>query len=255
MRSSSSVQCFAKLPFACADLAGAGKEHEDVAMGLLKGGFDSTGDTSWKQPRALADIPFLNRKGLPAGRDHRRVAEHGRDGAALHGGGHDQELQVPAKLFPDIEAERKGKVCMDAPLMEFVEDDHGHAFEARVGLDAARENAFGHDLDPGLLRPLHVEAYGITHGPAHLLAKRFRHPARGRDSGDPPRFEHDDPALLGRQHLEQRQRDTGGFAGSGRRAQNNGGVLEDRFFERGQDVVDGIGNHGEPSVLGEAILE
>ena len=124
-------------------------------------------------------------------------------------------------MFADVEAEREGKVGVDAPLVEFVEDDHGHAVEARVGLDAAGEDALGHDLDPGPLRPLRIEAYGVADGLAGLLAERSRHPARGRDSGDPARFEHDDPALFGRQYVEKRERDTRGLAGPGRRVQND----------------------------------
>ena len=113
---------------------------------------------------------------------------------------------------------------MDAPLMEFVEDDHGRAFEARVGLDAAGEDALGNDLDPGLFRSLRIEAYGVADCFARLLAQRFRHPARSGNSGDPSRFEHDDAALSLREQVEQGERDPRGLSRSGRRMEYDRGV-------------------------------
>ena len=105
-----------------------------------------------ERARAIRKVALFYGKGLSRGGDYRRVAQQRRDGAIVQGGGHDQYLQVLPQVFADIEAERERQVGMDASFMEFVEDDHCHAFETRVRLDAAAEDALGNDFYAGLRR-------------------------------------------------------------------------------------------------------
>ena len=128
--------------------------------------------------------------------------------------------------------------------MKLVEDDQRCSLKPGIGLDAARQYPFGHDLDAGLIRDPRIKTDRVPHGLAGLLAEGLGHPAGSRHGSDPARFKHHDAALFGRQDVEQGQRHPGRLARTRRRVKHHSGMSAQRLFQRRQDRINGIGGHG-----------
>ena len=77
-------------------------------------------------------VALFHRKGSPA--EEITGAPSSRDGhrPAVQGRRHDQNLEVFPQGAADVETERQGEVGLEAPLVELVEDDHGHAFQSGI---------------------------------------------------------------------------------------------------------------------------
>jgi hypothetical protein len=71
--------------------------------------------------------------------DHRGVVQQPRQALAFQGRGHQQDLQrrLVTQQLAAIEAQRQRQVGVQAAFVEFVEDQQAHAFQRRVGLQAA----------------------------------------------------------------------------------------------------------------------
>ncbi len=76
--------------------------------------------------------------------------EQSRDGLAIQGGRHDEDLEARREAFPGVERQGEAEIGLQAPLVELIEDNGGEVFERRVMLQNAREDAFRDDLDASL---------------------------------------------------------------------------------------------------------
>ena len=122
--------------------------------------------------------------------------------------------------------------------MDFVEDHRRDPVQPRIGLQPAEQQALGDDLDAGFRRSGAVEAGSVADGAPDRLTKQECHP-RGRCSGrEPPRFQHQDPAVASPGGIEQRERDKRRLAGAGRRDNNGVAAGGQGGLQRGDCVSD-----------------
>ena len=108
--------------------------------------------------------------------------------------------------------------------MELVEDDKPRVGKLRVGEDALREQALGHDLQPGARGDLALEPHLVADGLAHRLAAAAGDVRGAAARGEPPRLEHDDLAPLEPGRVEKSRRDAGRLAAPGRRHEHRAAV-------------------------------
>ena len=114
--------------------------------------------------------------------------------------------------------------------MKFIEDHQADAFQRRVVLQPPRQNAFGDHFDTGAWADLAVQADAITDGFPHRLTQ-LAGQALGRSARCQPTWLKHDDGLPGQPGLlQQRQRHTGGLAGTGRRFQH-------RFVTQGKGLT------------------
>ena len=94
------------------------------------------------------------------------------DAGGVDGGGHHQEAQVGPQRRAGVERQGQGQVGVEVPLVELVEDHEADAGERRILLEAAGEDALGHDLDAGAGPGAALVPGAVAHGPADLLAQQ-----------------------------------------------------------------------------------
>ena len=124
-------------------------------------------------------------------------------------------------------------------LVELVEQQRADAFQRRVVLDHAGEDAFGDDFDPRRRRHLVLEADAVADGVADLFAALLRHEVGGGARGDAARFQHHDLPSGQPRRIEQRRRHLRGLAGAGRRFQHQARMRGERLADVRQQLVDG----------------
>jgi hypothetical protein len=100
--------------------------------------------------RRAVEPACLHRKGAPLGGDHRRVVEHRGHGRGVERGGHHQDAQVGAQGAARLPGQRKAQIGVERAFVELVEDHRADAGQVGRVLHHARQDAFGHDLDPGV---------------------------------------------------------------------------------------------------------
>ena len=201
-----------------ADLAFAGQEAEDVAVGLRERAADRGGH------RHRAEVAHVDREHAAFGAHRRRVAEMGGDGVRVKRGGHDEDSEVRSERASHLEREREGEVAGERPLVELVEDDEPGVGKLRVREDALREQALGHDLQPGARGDPALEPHLVADGLAQLLAAAAGDVCGAAARGEAPRLEHDDLAATEPGRVDERRRDAGGLAASRRRGENDAAV-------------------------------
>jgi hypothetical protein len=76
--------------------------------------------------------------------------------------------------------------------VELVKNDETRILQFRIMLQAARENAFGHNFDAGFSRNLAVKPDRVTHRCANFFTECFRHALGRGPRRKPARFKHDD---------------------------------------------------------------
>ena len=103
--------------------------------------------------------------------------------------------------------------------MEFVKDHRADPRQLGVGLDHPRQDAFGHDLDPGLARHFGLAAHAVADGLACRFAQSFGHPLGCGPRRQTPGFQHDD-ALRCQPRVQHCQRHPRGLARPGGRLQH-----------------------------------
>ena len=185
-----------------------------------------------------AEITGLDRKGAALAGDNRRVAEQFGDPRAIERRRHHQDAQILAQAGLGVARQRQAQIRIERALVKFVEQHGGDAVEFGVVENLPREDALGHDFDPGGARNLRAETNAIADGLAGAFAERLRHPFGAGAGRDPARLQHDDLFALQPGRVEQRQRHPRGLAGAGRRDQHRGVVRRERLREFIEHDVD-----------------
>jgi hypothetical protein len=107
-------------------------------------------------------------------------------------GRHHHNAQVRTQGMLRLPAQGHGHIGMDAALMKLVEDHDAYTCERAVAVDHAGKDAFGHDLDAGLLRNAVLEADAVADGLAYLLAQQLRQSFGNGFGRQAPGLQHDD---------------------------------------------------------------
>ncbi|MNQ64002.1 hypothetical protein D3C85_784040 [compost metagenome] len=226
-----------------ADLCLARQEHQQAA-GLVGQGLEHRLYHLGLQRLARRERPppaLLHRVHAALAAHHRSAIQQARQALALQGGGHQQDLQrrLVAQQRPAVEAKGQGQVGVEAALVEFVEDHQADAFQRRVFLQAAGEDAFGDYLDARARADFRLQTNAVTDPFADLLAQLAGQALGGGAGGQAPRFQHQDglPGQPG--FVEQGERHAGGLAGAGRCLQHGFVAGSQGGPQVGQDGVYG----------------
>ena len=123
------------------------------------------------------------------------------------------------------------------------------AFQRRVALQHARENAFGHDLDARAPADASLHAHAVTDGFTRRFAERARHARCHRAGREPPRLEHHDLSALQPRFTEQRNRHNGALARAGWRFNYRIAAALQRRAQCGQYFVDGQTGFHEARII------
>jgi hypothetical protein len=136
-------------------------------------------------------------------------------------GGHDQDAQVLAQRRLGLDAQRQAEIGIQAALVKLIEDHAADIPQLRVGLQHAREDSLGDDLDPGGAADACLQSGAKTYGLADGLNDQLRH-ASGDGSGrNAARLEHHDLPLPQPRAAEYGERDDGALTGPRRSLQQH----------------------------------
>ena len=157
-----------------ADLAGAGQEHEHVAVALAQGPpyrRRHVVEQAGVDPQAVRRIDRRGRwRPHHVDREQRVVGGHDRCAARCqHRGeparvgrrGRGEQPQVGPEVGADVDAEREREVGVEVPLVALVEDDGVHAGQLRVALEPPDEQPGRDHLDPRVRAGAAVAAHGV----------------------------------------------------------------------------------------------
>ncbi len=202
------------------DLALTGQEHQHVARMRGQRMFHrAAGLRLQRFVAARWKMRHFHRVAAPGTAQPRGIEKTGQ-ALAIQRGRHRHDAQVLAHLALHIQRQRQTQVAGQMPFVEFVEEQRAHAFQHRVVLQHAGQDALGDHLDPRARGGLVLEADAVAHGLADRLAELARHEQRGAARGHPAWFQHHDAAARQPGRIQQRQRHLGGLAGAGRRFQH-----------------------------------
>ena len=135
----------------------------------------------------------------------------------------------------EVKAESQRQVRMDAPFVEFIENDGVNTRQFRIVLNQARENAFGQHLYSGFRRDFGIEACAVTDKSSergvHQRGDAFRRCARGETA----RLKHENFSRIRSGFFIKKRRNEGCFSRSGRGAENRRSVRMQGFRELRKD--------------------
>ena len=221
-----------------ADLAGAGEEHQDVAVELVLREPAYRGRDLLAELAIVGLLRVLDRDGERAAfrADDRRIAEELRDRLGVERRRHHERDQLgPARPQPLDQRERE--VAIEVTLVELVDHDAADAAQLGMGEQPAGQHALGHELDPGRRRDLAIEPHLVADLAPEVAATLARHAGRRESRRESPRLQHDE--LAGDEaRVEQRARDARRLAGTGRRHEHGAPPRAHRLHECRQHVVD-----------------
>ena len=187
------------------DIGFTGKECEDVALVFPVGDTYRLRDEFRRILRlclVLAPHDF-HRKHLPAA-FHQREVQGGTKSGRVDGRRHQDQLQVRPQDRPCLTRERERHVGRQAPLVEFIENDHRNALQAGIVHEPADEDAFRDNLDPRPCGHALLEPHPVTDRLSDGFSQHPGHPLGNLPGGDPPRLQHHD--LSFRKRIQDRQR-------------------------------------------------
>ena len=170
------------------------------------------------------------------GDDRRRAAPVGGEEAseAVRVGGrrHRRNAQVGTQGGGHVERQGEAEVGGQVAFVDLVEDDRSHPRELRIGLQPARQHAFGEHFDAGRRPDRPIVAGLVADQLADALTGELGHPPRGGARRQTPGLEDHDRAVVAPWRLEQGQRHERGLAGPRRRRDHHPATL----VEGGGDV-------------------
>ncbi len=202
------------------DLPPPRQEHQHVAGMRGQRMLDGAADLLLQRlVAARREMRDLDRKAAARARQPRRVEER-RQPLAVQRRRHHHDPQVLAQAGLHVQRQRQPEVSGQVALVELVEQDRAHAFQQRVVLQHAGEDALGDDLDAGVRPDLVLETDAITHRLADRFPQLLGHEAGGRARGHPARLQHHDAAARKPRCGQQRQRHLRGLARTRRRFQH-----------------------------------
>ncbi len=205
---------------AALDLAQAGQEDQQVAVGFAQGELDRAFELGVlglvALSRRIGDAHGMAAAGAGEARGVQRLGQ----ALAVERGRHHHDAQIGPQLGLHFERERETEVSAEMALVELVEDQRADAVEQRVVLQHAGEDAFGDHLDAGARTDLRFEADAVADRLAGLFTACAGHEVRGRARGDAARLQHQQLAACKPGRVQQGRRHARGLAGAGRGLQH-----------------------------------
>src|ERR1700675_1893058 len=88
----------------------------------------------------LVQIPCLHREKPAVAGDHRRLAQEIRDWSTVQRGRHHEQTEIRTKEPLRFETEGQAYIGLQAPFVEFIEEDDRVSAERRIVLEQATED-------------------------------------------------------------------------------------------------------------------
>ena len=179
---------------AAPDLAGAGQEHEHIAV-IASGGF-LLADAPHRRGDALAERAIV---GLLLVLDvdleratfrvhDGRIVQELRDRRGVERGRHRDELQLALASAPQPHEQREREVAVEVTLVQLVDDHAADAAQLGIGEQPAGQDALGHEPDPRRAARLPIEPHLVADLAAELDPALARHACRREPRGEPARL-------------------------------------------------------------------
>ena len=108
--------------------------------------------------------------------------------ACIQGRGHDDDDQVGAMLFLDVQRTRQRDVAVEMAFVKFIEDDGRDTRELVVLNELPQQDAFGLEFDFGGHADAILESYLITNLMPELHVKFLRDTGREHTRGETTRL-------------------------------------------------------------------
>ena len=238
------------------DFVGAGHEDQRVA-GILSFAGGALVGLGGGVPRRVAvgmqrlgKVLDRNRKRAALGMDVRARFEIGLEQVRVERGRHDDQQQVGPRGFLELQRLREGDIAVDVALVEFVEQDRGHARQIGLRQHLAQEDAFGLEMDARFGAADGLEADLVADLAAEFHAALFGHALGQQTRREAPGLEDDRLARVQRALVEQHLRHLGGLARTGGRGQDDA----PRALQRGGEIIpDGMDGQHEKSPRGQRV--
>ncbi len=176
--------------------------------------------------------------------DHRRLAQEIRDWSTVQRGRHHEQAEILAKDPLRFETEGQACIGLQAPFVEFIEEDDRVSAERRVVLEQATEDAFRDHFNSGLGPHLRVESHAIADRSADRFTQRGGHAMGCGACGKPPRFQHKQSLSVEPGSIKQGQRHPRRFSGARRRGQQRIPSLRQRATKGRQHIFYWKSGHG-----------
>ncbi len=221
------------------DLGNAGKENQDISVGLGQGPAHGGGRRLVGAALGIAgQVADVYRVAATGAGHQRRIAEQPCHRLGVEGRRHDQQAQVLSQPMAGVVAQRQSQVGVEAALVELIEDHQADAAQLRIGLQSAGKNPLGHHLDAGALRDSPVVTDSVTYRLSHRFVELAGHEAGGVGCSQPARLEHEDRLPGQPRFVEQRQGHTRRLAGTGRGLHDSGRLGFKGLPQAGKNAVD-----------------
>ena len=211
-----------------ANLSGTGQEHQQgaglIPQGLLNHRRNLVHQAAVAGRRPVMD---LHRKRAPLTGNNGHVAQHPCDGCGIQGRGHHQQPQILPQRLLRFPHQGKAKIGLKRALVELVKDDRRIVLQHRVGLDQPGQDALGHHFNAGRGRHLCIQPCAIANRLAWLFTELPGHESGRRPRRQATGLEHKNLAIAAPGRIEEREGNTGGFAGARWGLQEHGtGLLQ-----------------------------
>jgi hypothetical protein len=142
-----------------------GKEDENVSGRSFERLLNRLRDVSFQASRAgESNVMCCDRVALSRTVDQNCLGQEQFHSRAVECRRHDQDPEVLSQMRLCIQCQGQAQVGVDAPFVEFIEDNQSDAGEVRLMLEHACENAFGNDFDPGFTADPHITADPVADG-------------------------------------------------------------------------------------------
>jgi hypothetical protein len=128
------------------------------------------------------------------GTDNGAIVEKRHDTIGVNGRGHHDETKIVARA-PRLSGERNPQIGVNAPLVEFVENDGSKCREERILLKAGGQNTFGRDQNPRLRGKSVLQSNMPADLAADCPSMLGRNPTRDCARGGATRLQQEDSAV------------------------------------------------------------
>jgi hypothetical protein len=153
--------------------------------------------------------------------------------------GHDDKIQVGPVLLLQVECAGQRDVAVKMAFVKFVEDEDRNTAQHWVVNHLPEQNTFRYKPDFRLGRRDIFEADLVADLVSELDAEFLRHTRREQPCGQPARLENHDLPIAEQSMSEQHLRDLRGFAGTGRRGQDQPPAGFQPGYEVALDFING----------------
>jgi hypothetical protein len=134
-------------------------------------------------------VPGDDGKWTPGTLHQWRIVENCGEPNAIQRGRHDEDSEVLPQVLLYVQTQRKSEIGMDAPFVEFIEDNASNVRERRIFLNDPGEDSLRDHFDARGCRHSRITANTVANRLADTFLQLRRHVFRRSPRGEPPGFQ------------------------------------------------------------------